>query len=170
MNDIQFLFPAQKIADWFNAWAEHKEVGLTRLGLQKLLYFSQAHYLSDKDMALFNEEIQAWEHGPVVYEVWAKENAASEKDDKKLAPLNYDFDFNDFEPELNSFLIKIWNTYAKANFDIKNNQVNAIYLERKTHKEATWRTHWNEVTRNEIIPKDYLRNYYVFRELVTLDS
>lgn len=37
--------------------------------LQKLLYYSQAWCLVTQGRRLFAEEIRAWEHGPVVYEV-----------------------------------------------------------------------------------------------------
>ncbi|WP_400162943.1 Panacea domain-containing protein [Brevibacillus sp. TJ4] len=38
---------------------------ITHLKLQKLVYYAQAWYYTLFDKALFNEEIEAWVHGPV---------------------------------------------------------------------------------------------------------
>lgn len=43
---------------------------LSKLKLQKLLYYAQGYYLALYNEALFDEEIRAWEHGPVVKEVY----------------------------------------------------------------------------------------------------
>jgi uncharacterized phage-associated protein len=39
---------------------------ITNLKLQKLLYYTQAWYLVLKNQPLFNEDFQAWVHGPVL--------------------------------------------------------------------------------------------------------
>ena len=78
------MFNARDIASWFiyKTNAEIKEhvadndeyevyEGITHLKLQKLLYFAQGVALSMLDgQKLFNEKIMAWEHGPVVKEVY----------------------------------------------------------------------------------------------------
>ena len=46
--------------------------GITHLKLQKLIYFSQGIYLAYTGKPLFNEKVVAWEHGPVVKEVYDK--------------------------------------------------------------------------------------------------
>lgn len=43
---------------------------VTNLHLQKILYFIQKEYLTKKEMPLFDDEIQAWQFGPVVPEVY----------------------------------------------------------------------------------------------------
>lgn len=45
---------------------------LTGYQLQKLLYYSQAWCLVTQDRPLFSEKIRAWDHGPVVYEVYCE--------------------------------------------------------------------------------------------------
>ena len=44
---------------------------LTNMKLNKLLYFSQGHYLKKYGRPLFNNVIEAWGHGPVVPEVYS---------------------------------------------------------------------------------------------------
>lgn len=43
---------------------------ITPLKLQKLLYYCQGFHLAVYDRPLFKEEIQRWEHGPVVPQVY----------------------------------------------------------------------------------------------------
>ncbi len=77
------MFSAIDIAIWFilknNAEVlEHEATnddyevyeGITHLKLQKLLYYAQGVCLAITGNTLFNEEIQAWQHGPVVAEVY----------------------------------------------------------------------------------------------------
>lgn len=43
---------------------------ISNLQLQKILYFLQRKYLVDNGKVLFNDEIQAWQFGPVVPDVY----------------------------------------------------------------------------------------------------
>lgn len=54
-----------------NFTREHGDY-LTNLKLQKLLYFAQGWHLAIFDKPLFDDEIQAWVHGPVVPTVYNK--------------------------------------------------------------------------------------------------
>ncbi|MGO2103476.1 MAG: Panacea domain-containing protein [Psychroflexus halocasei] len=45
--------------------------GVSPLKLQKLLYYSQLWFFVKNDKALFDDKIQAWIYGPVIYDVWA---------------------------------------------------------------------------------------------------
>ena len=78
------MYSAKEIALWFlyKTNAEIKEhivendeyevyEGITHLKLQKLLYYAQGVFLSmNNGNKLFPEKIMAWEHGPVVEEVY----------------------------------------------------------------------------------------------------
>ena len=46
--------------------------GVTPLKLQKLLFYSQVWYFIKHGKLLFDDEIEAWVLGPVVYNVWDK--------------------------------------------------------------------------------------------------
>lgn len=76
-------YSALDIATWFiyKTNAEKKEnqaendtyevyEGLTHLKLQKLLYYAQGICLSLSGKTLFDEPIEAWDHGPVVKKVF----------------------------------------------------------------------------------------------------
>ncbi|MFD2419431.1 Panacea domain-containing protein [Amycolatopsis pigmentata] len=69
-------YNASTVAKWFVAWAEaDDEATLSNLKLQKLLYYAQGHYLALTGRPLFDDEIQAWSHGPVVPAVYRQWNA-----------------------------------------------------------------------------------------------
>lgn len=44
---------------------------LTNMKINKLLYFAQGHYLREFGIPLFSDVIEAWEHGPVVPDVYS---------------------------------------------------------------------------------------------------
>ena len=46
--------------------------GITNLKLQKILYFAQCAYLALYDKPLFEDEVLAWEYGPVISSVYNK--------------------------------------------------------------------------------------------------
>lgn len=74
------MFNANDIALWFiyKSNAEQKEhcdfgelfEGISDLKLQKLLYYAQGVHLSMTGKKLFSNKIYAWDHGPVVVEVY----------------------------------------------------------------------------------------------------
>lgn len=78
------MYSALEIAKWFlfknNAEVQEHEVAnddyevyerITHLKLQKLLYFAQGISLAIYNKPIFKEKIEAWQHGPVVKEVYS---------------------------------------------------------------------------------------------------
>lgn len=61
-----------QVANWFIKNLTDVEAGevVTHLKVQKLLYFAQAWHMLGLDRPLFDEELQAWPHGPVEPSVW----------------------------------------------------------------------------------------------------
>ena len=83
MDDNNGKYTAQEIAKWFlyKNYAEQKEKvasnddyevydGLTHLKLQKMLYNAQGVYLATTGKKLFKDDLVAWDHGPVVKNVY----------------------------------------------------------------------------------------------------
>ena len=60
------LVPPNDLADFLLVSCREQGEILTNLKLQKLMYYSQAWYLALKGPALFDEDFQAWVHGPVL--------------------------------------------------------------------------------------------------------
>ena len=77
------MYKAIDIANWFllknnSEVLQHEAEGddyevyecITHLKLQKLIYYAQGVYLDSTGEKLFEEDIEAWPHGPVVREVY----------------------------------------------------------------------------------------------------
>ncbi len=59
-------YSAGQVANYLLDLAERDGVSVSPMKLQKLVYFAFGWGLVLKDIALFTEPIQAWEHGPVI--------------------------------------------------------------------------------------------------------
>lgn len=155
-------YSALEIARWFLARnninvLNHDEELLTHLKLQKLLYYAQGIFLAyTGGRQLFHEDICAWDHGPVVPEVWHEyrdygkqgiDFEAAGEDDDILHRIGIDDDAR-------NVLEMVFNEYGKYS---------AWHLRNKTHEERPWR-----VTRaNDVIANDVMRAY--FEEEVLVD-
>lgn len=70
------MFRAKDIARWFlirNKMEQDTDEcieSISNLKLQKLLYYAQGIHLAITDEMLFEENILAWKHGPVVVDVY----------------------------------------------------------------------------------------------------
>ena len=63
---------ANDVADLFLSWANRDGDLLSNLKLQKLIYYAQAWYLANHKKPLFADEIEAWELGPVIPELYRR--------------------------------------------------------------------------------------------------
>lgn len=63
---------ALQAADFFisAAKAENRSDQMTNMKVNKLVYFAQAASLQKRGKPLFADKIEAWDHGPVVYNVY----------------------------------------------------------------------------------------------------
>ena len=58
---------ASDVADWFiNRVDRGAGETITPLAVQKLVFFAQAWYMANRGTPLFDDDFQAWAHGPVV--------------------------------------------------------------------------------------------------------
>lgn len=78
------MYKAIEIAYWFlfknysekiqNETNEEKYDGISNMKLQKLLYFAQGCFLALFNKKLFDDQLLAWKHGPVVRSVYNEFN------------------------------------------------------------------------------------------------
>ena len=117
--------------------------GITNLKLQKLLYFVQVFYLVKKDKPLFVENIQAWQYGPVVYEVYQQykkfqsNSIVKTKDTSTLSDAD------------KKFIEHIWDSFGKYS---------TTKLIGITHAHTPWQEAYK--TKNQIISNKSLQEYY----------
>lgn len=65
-------YSASNIAEYVISYCKEKDYLMTNLKLQKVLYFIQAEFLVSAEFPCFEEEIEAWDFGPVIPEVYHK--------------------------------------------------------------------------------------------------
>jgi uncharacterized phage-associated protein len=137
------------IADYFIYVANDTGSFISNLKLQKLVYYAQAWHLGIYDAPLFDEDFEAWVHGPVIPALFYQYKEFSWK------PILKEVQKPDFSPELNEFLEEIAEVYFIRE---------GLELELMTTREDPWINARKGLARDEpshgIITKDSMRNYY----------
>ncbi len=133
---------AQTVANAFLKLSQ-PELGdyMTNLKLQKLVYYAQGFSLAVHDRPLFSEDILAWEHGPVVRELYNRYR------DLGSEPLPVPDEAVDISQEDLELIGEVNNVYG---------QFSAWKLRDMTHQERPW----VETPRNEVIPLGLLKEYF----------
>lgn len=104
--------------------------GVGALKLHKLLYLAQGHHLAAFGTPLYGEQLEAWEHGPVVAALWRETKHDLPIADPREAtstPLALT------EAELNSIGFVVARYGAMTGRD----------LEDLTHQQAPWKDAWD---------------------------
>ena len=136
------------VADTLIDLARNEGIVVSNLKLQKLMYYAQAWNLVFKNRPLFDEEIEAWVHGPVVPSLFRrfKENRWSPID-SEIHPID--------DVELRTFLMKILKAYGKYG---------ASQLEELTHLEEPWKIARGATPPDEpshaVIRRETMRSFY----------
>jgi len=125
---------------------------LTNKKLNKLLYYAQAWFFTLYNKTLFQQDIQAWIHGPAILDVYRKYQEYGFKNININIKLE-DISLSSFEKK---FISEIWDIYGK-NYD-------AEYLEALTHKEMPWINARNGLSEyessEEVITLKSMKDYY----------
>lgn len=115
------------VAEYFLSKSD-EEAGdvISNLKLQKLVYYAQGFSLAINDRPLFQEEICAWQHGPVCPELYHRY-----KNYGALGiPIPTNVDFSKFSKLDKELLDEVYDVYG---------QFSAWKLRNMTHEEDPWR-------------------------------
>lgn len=123
---------------------------MTNLRLQKLLYYAQAWHLAFTGHPLFEEDFEAWTHGPIVRSLFNKFK------EYEWHPLPVpSSEMPEIPGESRQILGEVWEQYG---------QFSATYLEDLTHQEGPWIDARGDREPGDrcsaIISKESMRNYY----------
>lgn len=145
------------IADYFLAFGNCTNTLITNLKLQKLVYYTQAWHIAVYKTHLFDQDFQAWIHGPVLVELYNQY-----KHYKWYPIIRDDLDEN----ALNSIFNKFPNSLKELIDDIIEEYftMEAYALEYETHHEDPWLIARNGIPNDEsstaIITKKSMQTYY----------
>lgn len=121
---------------------------LTGYQLQKLLYYSQAWCLVTQGRPLFDENILAWQHGPVVYEVFCEHGGR-----RSLIARDLTGDACKLSPEDCAVVDAVLDEYGMLTGD---------ELEALSHNEAPWASvydHGSSVS-SPVVSHESMFDYY----------
>lgn len=123
-----------------------EEVGdtITHLKLQKLVYYAQGFNLAITGQPLFDDEIVAWEHGPVAPDLY---NNYREYGSNPIPPLEAGSVDDKFTAEQLEILDEVHELYG---------QFSAWKLRNLTHEDKTW----IDAHPNGIITHDAMKDYF----------
>lgn len=116
---------------------------ISNLKLQKLVYYAQGFHLAMYGEPLFEENIIAWEHGPVVESLYYKykDFGAGE------LPQPESINLGQYKPEQLELLDEVFEVYG---------QFSAWKLRNMTHSERPWL----ETQKNNVIPKELMEDFF----------
>ena len=119
---------------------EHGDT-ISNLKLQKMMYYQQGFHLAYFGTPLFDEDIVAWQYGPVVPSVY-KEYKSFESN--SISTSKEGISLSDDEEELFN------NVYEEYN------QFSAVALMKMTHEESPWKT--TEI--NSVTSRDKMMSFF----------
>ncbi len=142
------MLSAKDVARFFIKKGSDEDDDITNLKLQKLLYYAQGFHLALFGKPLFEEDIEAWTHGPVVPEVYHKDK----KYVKNPLPVEgVDDVMKNLTDDQIGFLYEIWSVFG---------QYSPWKLRDMTHQEKPWMDHEKDAS---VISKDELKDYFSTR-------
>ncbi|MGB3692450.1 MAG: type II toxin-antitoxin system antitoxin SocA domain-containing protein [Spirulinaceae cyanobacterium] len=139
------------IANYFIWLANETGSFISNLKLQKLVYYAQAWHLALHEKPLFEEDFQAWVHGPVIPVLYQKYKGFG------WQPILKDTDL-----KLSDNVIEFLDEVAQEYF-----ACDAYELEQMTHIEDPWNRARGDLPpdtpSSAIIKKEWIREYYKAR-------
>ena len=144
------MYDVDKIANWFIWYNEYirdfeneDTDDITNMKLQKLLFYAQSAFLAIKGVPLFNNNILAWEHGPVIPEIYDKFKING---NKGITEYNEN-DLKDISKDDVNLLIDVYNLFG---------EYSAWGLRNLTYSENPWKT----TKRNDVIAIDKMASTF----------
>lgn len=139
---------ALDVAQFFIAsGANSEEGGISNLKLQKLVYYAQGFHLALFDAPLFDEDLEAWTHGPVTPSLYHQYKGYGSA---PITAPSYDLT-DEFSPEQRDLLDEVHDVFG---------QFSAWKLRNMTHNESPWLENEDSAS---IIPKATLQEYFKTR-------
>ena len=145
---VDLVLSCFDIANYFIGLANETGSFISNLKLQKLVYYAQAWHLALHERPLFEEDFEAWVHGPVIPSLYQKYKSF------EWQPI-----LEDVDPKLPEDISQFLDEVAEEYF-----ACDAYELEQMTHAEAPWDLARGDLPpdapSNEAIKKEWMKEYY----------
>jgi uncharacterized phage-associated protein len=125
-----------------------RNLELSNLKLQKLLYYSQGYYLALTGDPLFDEPIEAWKYGPVVRDIYHEFRVYGELNIQRAVDSN---DINHLTDKQKKVIAYVW---------VKLGELSAGTLVDMTHSETPWLNAWYYKKNNKEISNYSMLEYF----------
>ena len=143
------VYAVADIAKAFIALFQNDADGITSLKLQKLLYYAQGFSFQRFGEPLFSEDIEAWEFGPAVNEIYAQYTRYGK------SPI-YTNEVPELDDRARRLILDVAREYGKYT---------TATLVDMTHKEGSpWAQCFREGQSHIVIPKDSIQQYFIEKE------
>lgn len=162
-------YTPQDIANFFLDKAEEEGQPISAMKLQKLVYIAYGWYLALMGKRLFEEDIEAWQHGPVIPSLYHEFKRFRGSPIEGRATI-YDYDSNDLsipgvdqgDEDTLSILGRVWNIY---------HPFSGWALRGKTHQPGTpWHQVYDPGEMSKPIPDELIAEHFRDRISAYLDA
>lgn len=140
------MLTVKMVAEYFLWLTRDQDEQISNLKLQKLLYYAQGYHLANNGIPLFDAPIQAWDHGPVVQDIY--------RDYKEFGrggiPSPSRISEHRYKESEKKTIEWIFDTFGKFS---------GTELRNMTHDEPLWKN----AGKNEVIKPAQLREYFLTR-------
>lgn len=161
-GEENMTYKVMDIARFVINYCNNKGYEISNLKLQKLLYFIQAEYLANYSRTpCFEEDIQAWNFGPVIPEVYHEFKMYGSGNIPRVDSYSI-CDFENFEFGRKEFDENIICEDDRKRIELALDglsEYSAATLVNVTHNQKPWNDAYNG-EHNQIISKESIRDYF----------
>lgn len=141
------MYNAIDVANYIILYCKKQGYSISNLKLQKLLYFVQAQFLVSCNKPCFNADIEAWDFGPVVPDVYHNFKYWGSSDIPDIFAEGAEKKIKICDQKIIDAVLSGCASYSAA------------YLVELTHDQSPWKKAYNGM-RNQIISLDSIKEYF----------
>lgn len=152
------MWNANEIANWFlvrhSSEMQRDEAvdeNLTQMKLHKLMYYAQGVNLAVFKNRLFDEELLAWQHGPVVRSIYDTFQGKKELDSTVTENQITDYENVSSDVDSNTVLDAVYNQFGGFS---------AGQLRNMTHQETPWLEAWRTGAGTSALDDQTITEYF----------